>query len=131
MGVSTCGLATSAWKKGERRVKKTENNLQDALETLIPPVSGSHNRKSCFHNTAMSASAVPSWSVTSLLSLKPQGGFQTEAGVTQIIGVLQCSAAAHVNFFYITQGILLLLLLFFKQHFLVLACHIRKSATDH
>lgn len=49
----------------EKKEEERENSYQDALGNPVRPVSGSHNRKSCFHNTA--TAAVPSWSVPSLL----------------------------------------------------------------
>lgn len=79
--VWACGVATTTWKKGERRGRgwrERENSHQDAQGTSVPPVSGSQNRKSCFRNTATAAfahSAVPSWSDPSLL-------LQSEEGVT-------------------------------------------------
>lgn len=36
----------------EDKEKERETSHQDALGTPVQPVSGSHNRKSCFHNTA-------------------------------------------------------------------------------
>lgn len=73
---------------GDKEREKTEKdyNHQDALGTPTHPVSGPHNRKSCFHNAATDASARS--------AVPPQRGWQTEAGVTPIEGVPQNSAIA-------------------------------------
>lgn len=57
-------------EEGSGEKTERENSHQDALGTPTHPVSGPHNRKGCFHNTVMAASArsaVPGWSVPSLL----------------------------------------------------------------
>lgn len=64
--------------------KERENSHQGALGIPVHLVSGSDNRKNCFHNTAVTASAhsaVLSWAC---FTLKPQRGLQSEAGVMQI-----------------------------------------------
>ena len=76
----------------QKKKKKKKYSHQDALGTPTHPVSGPHNRKSCFHNAATAASArsaVPGRSVALCCALKPQRGLHTEAGVTHITGVLQ------------------------------------------
>lgn len=109
MGVWTCGVATAAWKKrerGKRKKEKIEYSHQDALGTPTHPVSGPHNRKSCFHNAATAASArsaVPGRSVALCCTLKPQRGLHTKAGVTHITGVLQDSERIFFFFSYTTQ----------------------------
>lgn len=53
VGLAGCWVTNTKRKKVEKK-----NRHQDALGPSVHPVLGSHNRKSCFHNTDLAASVL-------------------------------------------------------------------------